>query len=105
MDASKVVASGSLAELRRMMGEQDQLRLAGEFDPETARSALARVASVAVETVEKDSLVLSSDAATKSLPAVFQALAGVGAQVRETTLSQANLETLFLKLTGHKLRD
>ncbi len=105
MDAGKVVASGSLVELRNMMGERDLLRLTGEFDPAAARSALDGVAGVVVETAEKDTLVLASDAATKSLPDVFQALAGVGAQVRETTLSQANLETLFIKLTGHKLRD
>ena len=105
MDAGKVVARGSLVELRNMMGERDLLRLTGEFDPAAARSALDGVAGVVVETAEKDTLVLASDAATKSLPDVFQALAGVGAQVRETTLSQANLETLFIKLTGHKLRD
>lgn len=105
IDEGLIVASGSLAELRSMMGEEDQLRLTGEFDPLTARSALEQVAGVEVETAEKHTLVLSCAAATKSLPAVFQALTSVGAEVRETTLSQASLETLFIKKTGHQLRD
>lgn len=105
IDAGKIVAQGSLDELRRMMGEQDVLRLNGKFDPVAIRTAIDGVAAVEVESADAGVLILSAKAATQVLPEVFQALAATGADVRETTLTQANLESLFIKLTGKELRE
>jgi hypothetical protein len=33
------------------------------------------------------------------------ALTGVGAEVRETTMTQPSLESLFIKITGRELRE
>ena len=38
------------------------------------------------------------------LPAVLQAISATGADIRDTRLSEPNLESLFLKLTGKELR-
>jgi ABC-2 type transport system ATP-binding protein len=38
------------------------------------------------------------------LPVVLQAISATGAEIRDTRLSEPNLESLFLKLTGKDLR-
>ena len=47
----------------------------------------------------------SYSAIGNQLPAIFQALSAAGGEVRETTLSQPSLESLFIKLTGRELRE
>ena len=43
--------------------------------------------------------------ASRKLPELFAALAAAGAIIRETTLTQPSLESLFIKLTGKELRE
>ena len=105
IDGGKVIAKGSLEELRNMMGEKDLLRFTGHFDPERVREHLAKLPNAEIVSVEEDTLMLSTKAAFQQLPDIFSALASAGAEVRETTLSQANLESLFIKLTGKELRE
>ena len=105
IDHGKLIAMGTLDELRGMMGERDLLRLAGSFDLERVRPALEGVDGVEVAAADADSLRLSLPEASKRLPAIFRALEGAGAEVRETTLTQPSLESLFIKLTGRELRE
>src|SRR5258708_13513081 len=48
MDHGKVIAAGSLAELRAMLAERDLLRLNGVFQPAEARTALEHINRAAV---------------------------------------------------------
>ena len=105
IDKGKLIALGTLPELRRMMGERDLLRLSGVFDPEKARAVAAAIAGAEVVSVDPTTLILSMSEASRKLPAIFSALDGAGADVRETTLTQPSLETLFIKLTGRELRE
>jgi ABC-2 type transport system ATP-binding protein len=105
LDGGHVIAQGTLEELRNMMGEKDLLRLTGKFDPLKAREAAEGIEGVEVVSAEADVLMLASKTATKMLPEVFRAMETAGAEIRETTLSQANLESLFIKLTGKALRE
>ena len=105
IDHGKLIAMGTLDELRGMLGERDLVRLLGRFDPETIRQALEDVKDVEVVSAEADSLMLAAPNASRKLTAVFSALAETGAEVRETTLSQPSLESLFIKLTGRELRE
>ena len=43
--------------------------------------------------------------ASRRLPSLFETLTGAGAEIRETTLTEPSLETLFIKLTGKELRE
>ncbi len=105
LDHGKVIAQGTLAELRAMLGERDLLRLSGAFDPAGATRALGAVPGLEVVQSSAEQLLLALPDASKRLPAVFAALAGVGSEVRETTLSQPSLEGLFIRLTGKELRE
>ncbi len=105
IDHGKIIAIGTLEELRGMMGERDLLRLAGKFDPERARDRLAGLDDAEVVSAEPELLILAVRGASRKLPAVFAALSEAGAEVSETTLTQPSLESLFIKLTGRELRE
>ncbi len=105
IDHGKLIALGTLQELRGRMGERDLLRLSGTFDPPQVARALAGLDDIEVVVAEPDALRLSLRDATKRLPAIFRALEEAGGEVRETILTQPSLESLFIKLTGRELRE
>ena len=106
IDHGRIIALGTLAELRAMLGERDLLRLSGVFDPPAATvEALRRIEGVEVVHAAADLVMLSVAGASRKLPALFAALGAAGAEVRETTLTQPSLESLFIKLTGKDLRE
>jgi ABC-2 type transport system ATP-binding protein len=105
LDHGKVIAQGTLAELRAILGERDLLRLLGTFEPASAAQALESVAGIEILQSTPEQLVLALPEASRRLPAVFAALSTAGADVRETTLSQPSLESLFIRLTGKELRE
>ena len=105
MDHGKVIAAGTLTELRSMLAERDLLRFTGVFAPQAARAAMQQIDSVEVLQGDESLLLLSLQGASAKLPAIFAALASTGAEVRGTTLTQPSLESLFIKLTGKELRE
>jgi len=105
IDHGRLIALGTLAELRALLGERDLLRLTGRFPRETALAALQLLDGVEVVQAEENQFTLSLPEASRRLPALFSALASAGAEVREATLTQPSLESLFIKLTGKELRE
>jgi ABC-2 type transport system ATP-binding protein len=105
MDHGKIIAAGTLPELRAMAGESDLLVLRGRFEPDQARVAFGALAGVEVVEATTEALRLALPDASHKLAAIFASLAAGGAEIRETTLTQPSLETLFIKLTGRKLRE
>lgn len=104
MDHGKIIAMGTLAELRAMQGGQNLLRLSGVF-PADARDALARLDHIEILQADGAVMLLSLVDAPRKLPAIFAAMEACGGVVRDTTLTQPSLESLFLKLTGKELRE
>ncbi len=105
IDHGKIIAAGTLAQLRGMLGETDVVRLNGRFDPETSRKAIAGLDGVEIVQVDESGLRLAAVNASARLPGLLAALAANGAEIRETTLTQPSLESLFIKLTGKELRE
>ena len=105
IDHGHVIASGTLSELRNILGEADVLRLQGQFDPVRVRETIISVEGIDVVQADEASLRLSVAGASKKLPEIFAALEKAGSEVRETTMTQPNLESLFIKLTGKELRE
>jgi ABC-2 type transport system ATP-binding protein len=105
IDHGKIIASGTLSELRALMGERDLLRLSGAFEPEKVREAVRALGDVEVVQAEVALVTLSLRGASQRLPALFAALGSAGSEIRDTTLSQPSLESLFIKLTGKELRE
>ena len=105
IDHGKIIAKGTMDELRNMMGERDVLRVSGHFDEQAVRKTFAAVAGVEVLHVDADVAQLAAETATRRLPELLGALASSGAEIQETTLARPNLESLFLLLTGKALRE
>ncbi len=105
MDHGKVIAAGTLIELRTMVAERDLLRLTGVFRPGAVREALDRAGQIEVLQADEGLLMLSVGEASRRLPAIFSVIEGAGGEVRGTTLTQPSLESLFIKLTGKELRE
>lgn len=104
VDHGKIIAAGTLAELRAMQGGRNLLRLSGVF-PEGATASLRRMDHIEVVQADGGVLLLSLTDAPQKLPAIFASLQAAGAEVRDTTLTQPSLESLFIKLTGKELRE
>jgi ABC-2 type transport system ATP-binding protein len=108
VDHGRLIALGTLAELRAIIGERDILRLAGRFDAARVTESLRATeggGSIEVAQADAANLTLVLPEASRRLPAVFAALEKAGAEVRETTLTQPSLESLFIKMTGKELRE
>lgn len=105
MDHGRLIAQGTLEELRALLGERDLLRLTGSFEPEAVRAALLELPELEIVQLDESLLTLSLADASSRLPAIFAALSGAGAEVRGTTLTRPSLESLFIKLTGRELRE
>jgi len=105
VDNGRIIAAGTLTELRAVMGERDLIRLTGSFEASAATAALTALPGVEVVQAEADNLILAVGQAGQRLSEIFAALGGIESTVRETTLTQANLESLFIKLTGRELRE
>ncbi|MFT7465043.1 MAG: ABC-2 type transport system ATP-binding protein [Pseudohongiellaceae bacterium] len=104
MDHGRIVAAGTLAELRDELGDSDRLRLAGQFAPEAVRQALAGFEGLELLSVSVESVSLTVLGAGRRLPEIWSALQSAGAEIRETTMTQPSLESLFIELTGRELR-
>jgi ABC-2 type transport system ATP-binding protein len=105
VDHGRLIALGSLDELRAMVGERDLVRFGGTFDREAAARVLARIEGLEVMEAAGDGVRVALRDASRRLPELFAALAEARAEVRETTMTQPSLESLFIKLTGRELRD
>jgi ABC-2 type transport system ATP-binding protein len=103
VDHGKLLAIGTLDELRALVGEKDLVRLSGRFDAGAASRSLAAVEEVEVLAVTAEAVTIAARGASRKLPAIFAALGS--AEIHETTLSVPSLESLFIKLTGRELRE
>ena len=104
IDHGRVLATGTLSELRGLMGEKDLVRLTGAFDPSTS-GEVARENGAEVVGADATSIVLAVAGASRILPALFASVAAAGGEIHDATISQPSLESLFIKLTGRELRE
>ncbi len=105
IDHGKLLAMGTLDELRRLIGEKDIVRLSGRFDAPAMRRALEQVGGIEVVSADERMLRLAVEAASRRLPQILSAVTNAGGDLLETSLSQPSLESLFIKLTGRELRE
>ncbi len=105
IDHGKVVAEGTRAELVRLVGEHDRVRLAATGDLPAAAAALAELVPVHEADVADSGLDLIVEGAADALASVLAVAASKGAAVTSVDVVQPDLEAVFLHLTGRALRD
>jgi ABC-2 type transport system ATP-binding protein len=103
IDHGQIVAQGTLDQLYAQVPAAHTLQLAvqGALDLDALR-ALPGVHQVSRE---GEQLSVGVDQLTRDIPAVLQAVASAGATVLHLSSARANLEDVFLALTGRQLRD
>ncbi len=107
IDHGELIALGTLAELTRMVGETDTLRLhlAEEFVDASLLDALRAAPTVLQASFSDRQIILEVPDAATALPDVMRIVTEQGVRVRRVDIEEPNLETLFLHLTGRALRD
>lgn len=119
VDHGKVIASGTIDELKRLVGDENVISVRVNDLPDGALEHLRAVPGVdSVSVAAKDEApetaageeepvvvqVLSRDSSEMIGP-VVSSLAGLGARVSSVEVREPNLESVFLHLTGKSLRD
>jgi len=99
IDHGKIIASGTLEELREQMGEKDLITLHGDFSQVSEQ--LLQDFEV-IEWQDNSIRLLAKEAASRLSDILSRFAKG---QIKQTAVQQANLESLFIKLTGRELRD
>jgi ABC-2 type transport system ATP-binding protein len=105
IDRGRLVAEGTTRELTGLVGESDHVRLTASGDLAAAAAAIRELPTTRSATVGPDAIdVLDADART-ALPGLLATATGAGAVVRSVAVEEPDLESVFLHLTGSRLRD
>ena len=105
IDEGRIQAEGTRRELVAMVGEDDRVRLTATGLLDAAAEAVNALDAVRVASVRDGGIdVVASDAGT-TLPAILAAATSHGAQISSVELSEPDLESVFLHVTGKALRD
>jgi ABC-2 type transport system ATP-binding protein len=107
IDHGKLIALGTLDELTRLVGRQDEieLKLASEHAGPELAEALSKVRGIRNARSEDHTIRLVADDANASLPEVISVANARGVKVIGIDVREPNLEAVFLHLTGRALRD
>ncbi len=104
MDKGRIIAEGTVGELKAMLGERDLLVVQGAMKGLFA-SGDEPLPGCRVVSVGEWQAILAAEHGAEKIPAVIRYLERSGRAVREISLKEPGLETLFIKLTGRELRD
>ena len=103
MDHGKVIANDTLAGLYRQLPASASLDI--EIDGEIDIDTLLRQPGVRSASQQNGKLSVGVESLSAAAPVVLAWLAANGHRVNHINSGRASLETLFLGLTGRKLRD
>jgi ABC-2 type transport system ATP-binding protein len=105
MDHGKLIATGTHAELVKIVGEMDRVILTTNIDSPLVLEAWRAIAGVKRVTSEEGQVSLLVEDSNQVLPPLFEAAAAAGVRVTSVRIEEPNLEAVFLHLTGRALRD
>jgi ABC-2 type transport system ATP-binding protein len=105
LDHGKILAEGTLAELKRRLGDREVVTVHGRFDADAARGALSGVAGAQVLSADEGKLLISVAGGGRSAVELLQRVLGGSFDVEGVEIRPPSLNALFLDLTGRELRD
>ena len=105
IDHGKIIAEGTVPELRRIIGETATITLKVSDLPEGMLAALQSLTELTTVVANQETLQIATNDAALALSAVTQVLADYRVKLRSVDIKEANLEAVFLHLTGRALRD
>jgi ABC-2 type transport system ATP-binding protein len=104
IDQGKIIASGTVADLRAQVGERDLITIKGAFNQLENKASIEALNAEILELSTNEIRLLIADASTR-LTEALKCIETTHGKVSQVTIQQANLESLFIKLTGRALRD
>jgi ABC-2 type transport system ATP-binding protein len=103
VDHGKILAEGTLDELKAKLGEEEVVTLWGRFEAEAARAALEGLTAARVISAEPGRV--SMTAVGGGAAGLLGEIYGRGLAIDRIAIEPPSLNALFLKLTGRELRD
>jgi ABC-2 type transport system ATP-binding protein len=105
MDHGKIIASGTHAELVKMVGELDRIDLTLNTEVGPHKADFEKVKGVKKVDSKDSQLTLLVDDSDTVLPRLFDLTSKLQLHILTVEVKEPNLETVFLHLTGRALRD
>jgi len=105
MDHGKMMASGTHAELVKLIGQQTRIDLTLSTDSGNVMAEWRNIQGVERVSVEDGLITVLVEDSNLVLPRLFEAVARHSARITSVDIQEPNLETVFLHLTGRALRD
>jgi ABC-2 type transport system ATP-binding protein len=105
MDHGKLIASGTHAELVKIIGATDRITVTINTESAKVLEAWKTVKGVKQVSAEDGTLTILADDSNRVLPRLFETAATNGVRITSVDIQEPNLETVFLHLTGRALRD
>jgi ABC-2 type transport system ATP-binding protein len=105
MDHGRILAEGTLDELKRLVGVGGVLSLHGGFKAEALRAAVEGDARVRISALEDGRAMLDVGVERGEISDVLTGLLGRKLGIDDISIQEPNLQAVFLKLTGRELRD
>ena len=103
IDNGTIVAQGTLEELRLQGGEKESLLVSGSGITEEKQKQLVALGFDVV--IQDEHLLFLSSHMKGDMPRVVMACNELGIDILHIDIRKVNLESVFLSLTGKKLRD
>ena len=105
MDNGKMIASGTHAELVKIVGEMDRITVTINAESAGVLEAWKAVKGVSQVTASDGTLTILADDSNRVLPHLFETAAANSVRITSVAIQEPNLEAVFLHLTGKALRD
>jgi ABC-2 type transport system ATP-binding protein len=106
VDHGKILAEGTLDELKAKLGEEEVVTLWGRFEADAAQAALAGLPAARVISAEEGRVAMTAGAAGGGGAAgLLGEIYSRGLAIDRIAIEPPSLNALFLKLTGRELRD
>ena len=105
MDHGKLISLGTHAELVKIVGEADRIRLAIHNPRESLDQIWGMVPGVKQVSSKDGVFTILALNGHQVLPRLFEAAGDQAAQITSVEIQQPDLEAVFLHLTGRALRD
>jgi ABC-2 type transport system ATP-binding protein len=105
IDHGRLIAEGTRRELVAQLGESDRINLVASGDLARLAEACRAVEGIEGAVAADGAVHLIARDGRSVLPAVLEAANGVGVSVNSVEVTEADLEAVFLHLTGTALRE
>jgi ABC-2 type transport system ATP-binding protein len=105
IDAGRILAEGTRRELVASVGQLDRVHLTASGSLAVAATAVAALERVESASVAEGAIEVTAHGARTLLPAIIGTATDAGAIVNGVEVTEPDLESVFLHLTGRALRD